>query len=100
MAYKIIWSPEAVETFDDIIDYLSRMFTQKEVAKFVRIVNRRLLLLQQIPQSFRTTARTSRKRRTVLHKRAILFYTVRERKREVELLFFFNTRQNPTKTNF
>jgi plasmid stabilization system protein ParE len=100
MAYKIIWSPEAVETFDDIIDYLSRMFTQKEVAKFVGIVNRRLLLLQQIPQSFRATGRTSRRRRTVLHKRAILFYTVRERKSEVELLFFFNTRQNPTKANF
>jgi plasmid stabilization system protein ParE len=100
MAYKVTWSPEAVETFDVIVDYLGRMFTQKEVAKFVGITNRRVLLLQQIPHSFRTTARTSKRRKTVLHKRAILFYKIRERKREVELLYFFNTRQNPRRIKF
>jgi plasmid stabilization system protein ParE len=95
MAYKIIWSPEALQTFDDIVEYLNKTFTQKEVAKFVGIVNRRLLLLQTLPQTFRSTARTSKRRRTVIHKRTILFYKIREKNKEVELLYFFNTRQNP-----
>lgn len=97
MAYKVIWSPEAFETFDSIIDYIRKSFTDREVAKFVNAVNRRLLLLQRIPQSFRATARTSKRRRTVLHKRTILYYKIRERKKEVELLYFFDTRQNPRK---
>ena len=99
MAYEIIWSQEAAETLDGIIDYLTRMFTENEVKRFVGIVNRRLLLLQQMPRAFRNTARTSKRRRTVIHKRAILYYKISERKKEVELLFFFNTRQNPSKIN-
>ena len=98
MAYKIIWSPEALETFDSIVNYLDTQFTEKEVSKFVGIVNRRVLLIQQIPQSFRSASRTSKRRRTVIHKRAILFYKIRERKKEVELLFFFSTRQHPGKS--
>jgi plasmid stabilization system protein ParE len=100
MAYKIIWSPEALETFNDIVEYLNKTFTQKEVAKFVGIVNRRLLLLQTLPQTFRSAARTSKRRKTVIHKRTILFYKIREKNKEVELLYFFNTRQNPNKAKF
>ncbi len=99
MAYKIIWSPEASNTFEEIIEYIGRMFTNKEVERFVKTVNRRLWLLQQIPQSFRTTAKTSYRRKTVIHERTILFYKIRERKSDVELLFFFNTRKNPGKAN-
>src|SRR6266540_1663957 len=97
MAYKIIWSPEATQTFDSMIDYLKNRFADKVVIQFVRIVNRRLLLLQQLPKTFRTTAKTSKRRKTVIHKRTILFYKIRERKKEIELLSFFDTRQNPRK---
>ncbi len=97
MAYKVTWSPEALVTFDEIVNYLKHNFTDVEVAKFVGLVNRRILLLQRIPQSFRTTAKTSERRRTVLHKRAVLFYKIRERKKEVELLYFSDTRKSPGK---
>ena len=40
MAYKIIWSPEAVKTFDNIVDYILVNFTNKEVAAFINTVNR------------------------------------------------------------
>jgi plasmid stabilization system protein ParE len=45
MAYKITWSPEALESFDAIVEYINNRFTEKEVKQFVGLVNRRLLLL-------------------------------------------------------
>ena len=100
MAYKIIWSPEAIETFDAIIEYLDLKFTNKEVAQFVKIVNRRLLLIEKFPYVARTTSRTSKRRRTVIHKRTIIYYKIRERKKMVELLSVFDTRQSPDKLKF
>ncbi len=95
MAYKIIWSPEAVYTFDSIIGFLNYLFTEKETAHFVKLVSRRLLLIEKIPYTVRTTSRTSKRRRTVIHKRTIIYFKIRERKKEIELLSIFDTRQNP-----
>jgi plasmid stabilization system protein ParE len=94
MAYKIIWSPEAVKTFDEIVNYIAKNFTDKEVAFFINTVNRRLLVMAQFPKASRTTSRTSRRRKAVIHKLTILFYKIRERKKEIELLSFFDTRRN------
>ena len=93
MAYKIVWSPEAVATFDSIIRFLNYRFTDKEVAHFVKLVNRRLLLIERFPYVARTTSRTSGRRRTVIHKRTIIYFKIRERKKEIELLSVFDTRQ-------
>ena len=95
MAYKIVWSPEAVDTFDSIIGFLSYRFTEKETAHFVNLVSRRLLLIEKFPYVARTTSPTSKRRRTVIHKRTIIYFKIRERKREIELLSIFDTRQSP-----
>ena len=94
MAYKIIWSPEAVKSFDEIVNYIAKNFTEKEVASFINSVNRRLLVMAQFPKVSHTMTRTSRRRKAVIHKLTILFYIIRERKKEVELLSFFDTRRN------
>lgn len=93
MAYKIIWSPEAVKTFDEIVNYISKKFTDKEVSSFITTVNRRLLVMAQFPKASRIIS-TSKRRKAVIHKRTILFYKIRERKKHVELLSFFDTRRN------
>lgn len=94
MAYKIIWSPEAVKTFDNIIDYILVNFTNKEVAAFINTVNRRLLVMAEFPKASRKMTSGSRRRKAVINKRTVLFYSIRERKKEVELLAFVDTRQN------
>jgi plasmid stabilization system protein ParE len=94
MAYKIIWSPEAADTFEKIVDYLDKSFTKNETASFINTVNRRLLLICQLPKIGRRLTRTSRRRKTVIHKRTILFYKIWERKKEIELLSFLDTRRN------
>jgi len=39
MALKTIWSLDAEETFESIIDYLQEMWTEKEVRNFVHKTN-------------------------------------------------------------
>ena len=93
MAYKIVWSPEAVKTFDGIVNYIAKNFTDKEVSSFINTVNRRLLVMSRFPKVSRIL-NPSKRRKAVIHKRTILFYKIRERKKEVELLSFFDTRRN------
>ncbi|MBM3415054.1 MAG: type II toxin-antitoxin system RelE/ParE family toxin [Bacteroidetes bacterium] len=50
MAYQVVWSPEAMKTFDKIVDYREEYFSENEVARFVQLVNRRLLLLKKFPE--------------------------------------------------
>ncbi len=94
MAYKITWSPEAIKTFDAIVHYISTNFTNKEVAVFISSVNRRLLAMAHFPKTSRKLSHGSMRRKAVIHKRTVLIYTIRERKKEIELLSFFDTRQN------
>ncbi len=94
MAYKIVWSPEAIITFEAIVEYISVNFTNKEVASFINTINRRLLAMSFFPKTSRTLSRTSRRRKAVIHKRTVLIYTIKERKKEIELLSFYDTRQN------
>jgi plasmid stabilization system protein ParE len=97
MAYQIIWSPEAEESFDSIVHYIQTSFTEREVAHFIQTVNKRLLLMKRFPKTGHKTAKTSQRRKTVLHKRTILYYRILERKKEIRLLTFFDTRTDPRK---
>jgi len=35
MAKVIIWTPEAEETFDSVIEYLERRWTENEIDQFI-----------------------------------------------------------------
>jgi plasmid stabilization system protein ParE len=89
MAYKIIWSPEAVFTFNNIVNYLTESFSDKEVTSFIQTVNRRLLILQQFPKISRPAGMHSRRRKAAIHKRTNLFYKISQKRKEVILPSFF-----------
>lgn len=99
MAYQVIWSLEAMNSFDSIVEYLKISFSEKEVSRFVKLVNRRLLLMEKFPKAGKKVTKAFQRRKIVLHKRTTLYYRVFERNKEVRLLVFFDTRQNPRKLN-
>ena len=53
MAYKIIWSPEAIQTFEKIIEYLDEHWTSREITKFIEHTEQVIVYLQQNPYLFR-----------------------------------------------
>ena len=94
MAFKIIWSPEAEKTFEAIIDYLEKHWTEREIRKFVLSTQKTVSLLQQNPFLFRGSEKATIYE-VLVSKHNLLLYQISENSKKVELLSFWDTRQNP-----
>lgn len=98
MVYQVIWTAKAIETYISNIEYLESAWTEREVKKFMHDVEKKIKLLSAQPL---TGSEKSKKqpqiRHTLIHKRVSLIYRIASRKKQVELLLFWNTYQNPKK---
>lgn len=98
MVYKIIWSDKALETFVENIEFLKQTWSDKEVANFTQVVDKKLLVLSTQPDIGKpANVKGGNIRLTVLHKRLCLIYRVNTKRKTIELLLFWNTYQNPAK---
>lgn len=100
MAILIMWSAEAIKTFDDNIIYLKNEWTEKEIKNFVRQSNFKILNIQQNPKIYRRSEKNKQVRKTSINKNITLFYKFIPAKNEVVLLTFWHNRQNPKKLKY
>lgn len=77
------------------MEYLETSWTQREVKNFSRLVQKKLDNIAKLPQLGSLTGKRNNVRKVVLQKRVILFYKHKPLKGEIELLLFWDTRQNP-----
>lgn len=77
MAYKIRWTPEAVDTFDAIIRYLAEKWTEKEIILFVNKTHQLLNLISQYPEMFRSSSKRP-VRIANITRQTNLFYQIKE----------------------
>lgn len=96
MAYKIIWSPEAINLFDKIILYLSENWSSKEVGNFIADVEHTISLLEKNPFLFRGSSKEN-VHEALITKHNLLLYQINEDDHNVELLSFWDNRKNPKK---
>ncbi|HLG35761.1 MAG TPA: type II toxin-antitoxin system RelE/ParE family toxin [Bacteroidia bacterium] len=94
MALSITWTEEAERTFAVIIKYLLEHWTEKEVRHFISETNRVIAHITVTPRMFRRSARKNI-HEGLITRHCLLIYRVRKNK--IELLSFFDTRQNPKK---
>jgi plasmid stabilization system protein ParE len=98
MVYKIVWTVKALQSYVNNMLYLETAWTLKEVKDFALTVEKKLLALSKQPGI--GSARNKKQqniRHLVLHKRVSLIYRIKTVKKEIELLRFWNTYQNPRK---
>jgi plasmid stabilization system protein ParE len=100
MGFKIIWTIPALNSFQQNIDYLNENWTEKEVFAFTEKVNDILHLIREQPELFRKSSKYKNVHRAVVMKQITLVYQVKPRKREIELLIFWDNRKNPAKDNY
>ena len=96
MAFKIIWSPEAISDFEKVIDYLSENWTDREIEFFVKETNHLIQLISKNPYLFRSSEKENIFE-AVITKQNLLLYQLDLNNKTVELLTIFDTRQNPKK---
>ena len=95
MVQKITWLPEAQATFLSAMAYLEENFTEKEVRKFTERIAQKLLIIKLNPRLGRRGSKKANVYKTVVHKKVMLFYQYKPVKKEIVLLMFWNTLQDP-----
>ncbi len=96
MAYKVIWSPKAIFTFDRVIQYLEFKWSEKEIRNFVSSTNKLADVLSLNPYLFRRSEKENI-HEVLVTKHNLLLYRIIFKSKRVELIAFFDTRQDPKK---
>jgi len=96
MPYVIIWSPRAVQTYIDTLEYLKKNWTAREVNNFIARTDIALSYICKNPLLY-PNSKKGDTRKCVLTKQVSLFYQLQGE--DIELLYFWDTRQNPGKLN-
>jgi len=97
MVKKVVWSFRAKSSFDRVIAYLQKNWTEREIVKFVNQTTKTIDLIQ----SGVVTHRSSGKKQiyeVLVTKHNLLIYRVSKFK--YELLVFYDTRQHPKKKKY
>lgn len=95
MRLPIIWSPRSRKDFLSILDYLIEEWGEKQAIKLADRVDEALELIAEMPQMYPATTRIPNVRRCVIVKQVTLYYRIR--KKQIELITFFDPRQDPKK---
>lgn len=92
---KVSWSPEAVADYEAIIDYLLETWTIREAQNFIDEVSGIIKLLQTGIVQFKLIGYKDI-RGVSVSKYIYILYRIRK-KNEIELVRFWDTRQDPEK---
>ena len=94
MAKEIKWTLEAEETYHQVIEYLERSWTPREIAHFIIHTEKVLHFISENPLLFRRSGRKSVHEALITPHNLLLF---RVKPHHIELITFFDTRQDPKK---
>jgi plasmid stabilization system protein ParE len=94
MAYEIIWLPKAEQRYDEIIAWLRKNWTDKEIAKFVSRTEEVLASISTHPEIYKRSEKRN-VRQALITSHNLLLY--RKKTNKIELITFFDMRQNPSK---
>lgn len=95
MSYKILWSDEAVKNLEQILEYLSTEWTEREVDNFKAKLSEQIEIISRFPNGFPASTIVPRLRKAVLTKQTIIFYEVKEQ--SIYIAYLFDSRQNTEK---
>lgn len=91
--YKMMWSNRALADLKNIIDYLTKNWTQREIQNFARRLDKRLDLISINPNLFPRTTKRKNVRKSVLTKHTVIYYKTESN--VVTIVTLFDPRQNP-----
>ena len=97
---KVKWTNEAVETFEQIIENIFINWSQKEVSKFIEQTEQTIELIKNSPYMFVASTKNKQVRKGYVNRLTSMFYQINFKNNEIEILSFWNNRQNPNKNKF
>lgn len=95
MNFTIVWTSEAIMTFEDRITYLKIHWTEKEITKFKNRVNDYLKILTEEPLIGKRTSKLKNVHIGLIIAQVSLIYRINTITKEIQLISFIDNRQNP-----
>ena len=87
MDYKIFWTKEAIQDLEEIIDYLSTTWTQREVENFKTKLSKQINLIKMNPRMFPASTFQPRLRKAVLSRQTSILYETQDNVIYIAYLF-------------
>lgn len=100
MLYKTLWTNRAIKTAQNIINYLREEWTEKEVDNFLNEVDGLIATIESNPKLFRASSKRANIHLALINRKTFLIYQVHTQKKQIALLLFWNTKQNPKKLKY
>jgi len=94
---KISWTPTAIKTYFKVLDHLEEVWTKKEVQNFADEVEKVLNQIAENPEMFEASRKKKNIRKGYITRHNSLYYRIKPIKKELELLTFWDNRQDPEK---
>lgn len=93
MAYKILWTEEAIKNLSDTLEYLEYKWSLREVNSFKSSLSKQLDLIANFPNLFPKSNQSPRLRKAVLSKQTTIFYEVNEN--AIFIVYLFANKKDP-----
>jgi plasmid stabilization system protein ParE len=93
MAFKVVWTPEASASLDQIISYIEQNWSKKEIAAFIQKSNRAIHLISKHPYLFNVSEKRN-VRKAFISKHNSLFYKTDEPNQRIILISFWDNRRD------
>ncbi|MCD4789235.1 MAG: type II toxin-antitoxin system RelE/ParE family toxin [Bacteroidales bacterium] len=97
---QIRWTPTARKTYFSVLDYLYEYWTVKEMHSFIEKVEHVLELIKENPNLFEVSRKKKNVRKCTITPHNKLIYRVKPRKKEIDLIMFWDNRRNTTKLKY
>lgn len=97
MDYKIIWTNEAINNLEEILNYLIEKWSQRELNIFKKKLSRQIELISLYPKMFPVSLYNTELRKAVLSKQTTLFYKLKGN--HIYLVFLFVNLKDIKKIN-
>jgi len=93
MAYEIKWTKKAEKSFEQLVNYLEKNWSEKSAGKFVQITDKKLRLIAENPDIFPDLENKKGIKKGIITKQTSLYYRVY--KKAIQLITFWDNRKNP-----
>ena len=94
---KISWTPTARKTYFKVLDHLAEEWTKREVGIFINEVESLLEQIKSNPEMYQASRKKRNVRKALITEQTTLYYRIKPRKKELELITFWDNRQDPRK---
>ena len=97
---EIYWTDSAKASFNNIIFYLRKEWTEREVENFVNRTAEFMAVLKRYPEMCRPSQKRKNVRIGILDKHTQIVYHYKPGKKQIEEVLFWGMKQNPAKFKY